>query len=106
MSDEPSAPCDQLLVDFPTRRRPTVRFASTAKIFPVRSTLTMIRHNEELWYSKRDEKTMKMQMRLDAAALRRILLSASTEDLKEGGFHASQAVGLEKALDPTQSKSK
>ena len=92
MLDEPSVLCDQLLVDFPTRRRrrPTVHFASTATVFPVRSTLTMIRHNEELWYSKRDEETMKMQMRLEAAALRRTLL-------QEGDVHVSQAVGLEKS---------
>ena len=92
MLDEPSVLCDQLLVDFPTRRRrrPTVHFASTAIVFPVRSALTMIRHNEELWYSKRDEETMKMQMRLEAAALRRTVL-------QEGDVHVSQAVGLEKS---------
>ena len=108
MSDAPSAPplCDQLLVDFPTRRRPTVRFASTDTVFPVRSTLTMIRHNEELWYSVRDVEMMKIERNLDATTLRKMLHTPSTEDFKQARVHGCQAVGLEKALDPTQARSK
>ena len=57
---------DQLVVDFPTatRLRPTVRFASseTETVLPIRSTLTMIRHKDELWYSSRtDIATMRIQ---------------------------------------------
>ena len=108
MSEASSPLGDQLLVDFPTRRRPTVRFASSATVQPVRSTLTMICHREELWYSKRDEAAMKTQMRLDAITLRRTLLaSSSAEDIIMGGaVHVSQVAGLEKALDPTEAKSK
>ena len=107
MSDDASALCDdQLLVDFPTRRRPTVRFDSSVTVFPVRSTLTMIRRKDELWYSKRDVETMKMQTRIDATYLRRTLRARSAEHLEEGGAHVSQAVGLEEALDPTLARSK
>lgn len=109
MSDEPSALSDQLqlLVDFPARRpTTTVRFDSRPTVYPVRSTLTMIRHKEELWYSKWDVLTMRTQMRLDAATLRRSLLAHSTEDHQVEDVHVSQVVGLEKALDPTQAESK
>eukprot|EP00985_Skeletonema_marinoi_P024066 scaffold16477_cov83-Skeletonema_marinoi.AAC.1 len=104
-SSPPSALCDQLLVDFPTRRRPTVRFASSATVFPIHSTLTMISKQEELWYTKTDVKTMKLERKSDAIALARILLAPSAEHLKEGGVHVSQAIGLEKLLNPIQAKS-
>eukprot|EP00986_Skeletonema_menzelii_P005389 scaffold1950_cov143-Skeletonema_menzelii.AAC.1 len=92
-----SALCDQLIVNFPTRRRPTVRFASSVTVHPVHSSLTMICHKEELWYSKRDEATMKMQMRLDAITQRRALLASSADDLEQGvtTVHVSRVVGLE-----------
>ena len=90
----PTDQYDQLLVDFPTRRQPTVRFASTVEVLPIRSTLTMICHKEELWSTNRDFKTMKLQRRSDAIDLGRILLAPSAEDLMEGGVHVSQAVGL------------
>ena len=104
MSEAPSALCDNLLVDFPARRRSSVSFASTDTVHPIRSTLTMISHNEELWYSKSDEIAMKTQMRIDAITLRR----SSVEDLKEGGgLHVSQMVGLEAlVVGPVQAKSK
>ena len=99
---------DELLVDFPTRRRPkaTVRFDSSATVHPVRSTLTMISNKEELWYSRRDEAAMKRQRRLDASNLRRTLLTSTAKDLDEGGVHGSQVAGLEKAVDPAQARSK
>ena len=103
MSEDPCS--QQLLVDFPTHRRPSVRFASTDTVHPIRSTLTMISHKEELWYSKSDEITMKTQMRIDAITLRR----TSAEDLKEegGGLHVSQMVGLEAlVVGPAQAQSK
>ena len=103
-TEAPSALCDNLLVDFPARSRSSVSFASTDEVHPIRSTLTMISHNEELWYSKSDEITMKTQMRIDAITLRR----TSVEDLKEeGGLHVSQMVGLEAlVVGPAQAKSK
>ena len=99
---------DQLLVDFPSRRQPTVSFSPTATVFPIRSTLTMIRHKEDLWYSQKDVDTMKLERTFDAIAitLRRKLLAPSAEDLREGGLHVSQAVGLEKLINPIQAKSK
>eukprot|EP00985_Skeletonema_marinoi_P003667 scaffold1601_cov140-Skeletonema_marinoi.AAC.4 len=104
MIDAPSDLCDQLIVDFPTRNQSTVRFASTVEVLPIRSTLTMIGHKEELWYTSRDFKTMKLQRRSDAIDLGRILLAPSDEDLMEGGVHVSQAVGLEKAVNPIQAR--
>ena len=106
MSEAPNALCDQLLVDFPTRRRPSVRFAPSATVQPVRSTLTMICHKEELWYSKRDEAAMKVQRKIDVITLRRAILAHSAEDIKGGAVHVSQVAGLEEALDPTEAKSK
>ena len=97
---------DQLVVGFSARRRPSVRFASSADtVFPVRSTLTMISSKHELWYSRRDVETMTLQMRLDATNLRRTLLT-SADDLEEEGFHVSQAVGLEKVINPTLARGK
>ena len=75
-------------------------------MFPVRSTLNMIRRKDELWYSKRDVETMKMQARKTQPTLRRTLRARSAEHIKEGGVHVSQAVGLEEALDPTDARSK
>ena len=107
MSDDASALCDdELLVDFSTRRRPSVRFASSADtVFPIRSTLTMIRRKDELWYSRIDVEAMTLQMRLEANNLRRTLLT-SAEDLEEEGLHVSQAVGLEKVINPTLARGK
>ena len=96
------APCR-----LPHRRRPSVRFAPSATVHPVRSTLTMICHKEELWYTKRDYEMTKMQMRLDVITQRRaILASSSAEDIEGGAVHVSQVAGLEKELDPTEAKSK
>ena len=68
----------------------------------------MISHKKDLWYSKSDEVTMKTQMRIDANALRRSLLAASsTDDLEEVGLHGSQMAGLEAlVVGPAQAKSK
>ena len=102
---------DQLVVDFPTatRLRPTVRFASseTETVLPIRSTLTMIRHKDELWYSRTDIATMRIQRTLDVTALRRTLFAPS-EDFDDGGVHVSvsQVVGLEAVLNPTEARSK
>ena len=104
--DEPNALCDELLVGFSARRRPSsVRFISSVSVNPVRSTLTMICHQDELWYSRRDVETMKMQRTADAITLRRTLL-ASAEDLGEGGAHASEVIGLEKVINPSKAESK
>ena len=99
----------QLIVDFPTaslQPTATVRFASSPTVIPIRSTLTRIRDKNELWYSKTEEETMRIQRTLDAATIRRTLLEPSAEDLEDGGVHVSQAVGLEKALNPTEARSK
>jgi hypothetical protein len=101
----PSALVGKLLVDFPTCRR-TLRFAPQAAVFPVRSTLTMISDKRELWYSKREVEQMKLERDADAITLARTLLSASAEDLKEGGVHVSQAIGLERKVNPTQARGK
>ena len=105
MPDEPTDLCNELLVGFSARRRPSVRFISSVEVNPVRSTLTMICHQDELWYSRRDVETMKMQRTADAITLRRTLL-ASAEDLGEGGAHASEVIGLEKVINPTNAESK
>ena len=42
----------------------------------------------------------------DAIALARTLLSPSAQDLKEGRIHVSQAIGLEKTVNPVEAKSK
>jgi hypothetical protein len=103
----PRALDDQLLVDFPTRRRrPTVRFVPQCTVFPIRYTLTMISDKQELWYLKRDVDEMKLERTSDAIALARTLLSPSDEDLKEGGIHVRQAIGLEKAANPIEAQSK
>ena len=108
--DEPSDLCDELLVGFSTRRRLSVRFISSVTVNPVRSTLTMICHKDELWYSRRDVETMKMQRTADAITLRRTLLasSASAQDLGGAGAHAhvSEVIGLEKVINPTNAESK
>ena len=49
---------------------------------------------------------MKLERKSDAIALARTLLSPTAEDLKEGGIHVSQAIGLDKAVNPIQAKSK
>lgn len=111
MTEAPSSDlCDQqLLVDFPARRRPSVSFVSTVEVLHVRSTLDMICDNQELWYSTRDVAMMKIQRTSDANALRRTLLAASSADdlVEEAGLHGSQVAGLEEKLaDPVHAKSK
>ena len=107
----PRDPLDQLIVDFPNaasiRPTPTVGFASSPTVLPIRSASATITQQDDLWYSRIDRVTMRQQMRSDAATLRRILLSPPTEILENGGVHVSQAVGLEKILlDPTEARSK
>ena len=60
----------------------------------------MICRKVELWYSLIDVETMKMQRTADAVTLRRTLLS-SAEDLGDEVLHVSQAVGLERVINPT-----
>ena len=96
----------QLLVDFPTRRPPTVSFAPQVTVHPIRSTLTMISDKRELWYSRNEEDEMKLDRNIDASALRRTLSSSSAADLQERGIHISQAIGLEMAVNPLEAKSK
>ena len=110
-ADAPRDPLDQLIVDFPTaaslRPTPTVRFASSPTVLPIRSALAMNPQQDELWYSRTDIATMRQQMISDAATLRRTLLVPPAAILENGGVHVSQAVGLEKILlDPTEARSK
>ena len=110
-ADAPRHPLDQLIVDFPTaaslRPTPTVRFASSPTVIPIRSALATNRQKDELWYSRTDGVAMRQQLRSDAITLRRTLLApSSAEVLENGGVHVSQAVGLEKILDPTEARSK
>jgi hypothetical protein len=49
---------------------------------------------------------MKLDRNIDASALRRTLSSSSAADLQERGIHVSQAIGLEKAVNPIEAKSK
>jgi hypothetical protein len=108
-SNSSSASSGRLLVDFPTRRRrrrPTVRFDPQLTVYPIQSTLTMIFDKRELWYSRMDVEDMKRQRNSNAIALAWRLLSPSAEDLQEGGIHVSQAIGLDKAVNPVQAKSK
>jgi hypothetical protein len=66
----------------------------------------MISDKQELWYSKRDLDEMKIERNSDAISLARTLLFPTAEDLKGGGVHVSQAIGLEKAVNPIEAKSK
>ena len=85
-----------------------VRFASHASVFPIHSTLNMISDTEELWYSKNECDEMKRERNRDVVALARAtLLAPSVEDLEGGAVHTtSQAVGLERVVNPFQAKSK
>ena len=108
-ADSPRDQGGQLIVDFPTaslQPTATIRFASSPTVIPIRSTLTMIRDKDELWYSRTDIGTMAIQRRSDVATLRRTLLEPSAEDLEDGGVHVGQAVGLESALNSTEVRSK
>eukprot|EP00986_Skeletonema_menzelii_P002812 scaffold819_cov146-Skeletonema_menzelii.AAC.1 len=94
-ADSPRDQVGQLIVDFPTaslQPTATVRFASSPTVIPIRSTLTMIRDKDELWYSKTEEETMRIQRTLDAATttIRRTLLEPSAEDLEDGGVHETE----------------
>jgi hypothetical protein len=66
----------------------------------------------DMWYSKREVEQMKLERnadaitQADAITLARTLLSPSAEDLREGGVHVSQVIGLEKAVNPTQARGK
>lgn len=105
MTTSPSASYDQLLVGFHTRRNPIVRFATHETVVPIRSTLTMISSKQELWYSKREADLMKLEMKSDAIILARTLLATSSaQDLKNDGIHVSQAIGLEKVVNPIEAK--
>jgi hypothetical protein len=66
----------------------------------------MISDKRELWYSRRDVDGMKLERNSDAIALARTLLFPTAEDLKEGGIHVSQAIGLDNAVNPIEAKSK
>ena len=97
---------NHLLVDFPVRSRhrcqeqKQVRFASHITVQPITSVLAMC-SKQELWYSTSGEITMCRMMKRDAAALAQILLSPSAKDLEEG-IDMSQAVGLDKHVNPIQ----
>ncbi|KAL7435148.1 hypothetical protein ACHAXM_004470 [Skeletonema potamos] len=96
----------KLLVDFPARSRrrcqaeKQVRFASHVMVQPVTSLLTMC-SKQELWYSKSDEDNMRCMMKRDAFDLAQKLLFPSAKDLEEG-ISISQAVGLDKHVNPIQ----
>jgi len=47
---------------------------------------------------------MKIERNSDAISLARTLLSPTAEDLKGEGVHVSQAIGLEKAVNPIEAK--
>jgi hypothetical protein len=92
-----------LIVDFPARRHRhqedrQVRFAPHHKVQSVHSVLDMC-SAQELWYSKCDVKSMRLEMNRDAYALARTLLSTCDKVLREG-IDISQAVGLESLVDP------
>ena len=97
---------DQLLVDFPARSRhrrqehKQVHFASQSTVQHVTSVLTMC-SKHELWYSRSDEDKMRLIMKRDASELAHTLLSPSDKDLEEG-IDISQAVGLDKHVNPIQ----
>ena len=99
---------DQLLVDFPARSRhrrqehKQVRFASHITVQPITSVLAMC-SKQELWYSTNDVTMMRRMMKRDAAALAQTLLSPSAKDLEEG-IDMSEAVGLDKHVNPIQRK--
>lgn len=98
----------ELLVDFPTRSRrrcqaeKQVRFDSHVMVQPVTSVLTMCSQHE-LWYSKSDVGMMRRTMKIDASALAQTLISPSGKDLEEG-IDVSQAVGLDRHVNPIQRK--
>ncbi len=94
----------ELLVEFPTRGRrrfhtdKQVRFASHSTVQPIPSVLVEC-SKHELWYSRGDVDVMRTEMRRDASALAQTLLHPSAKDLEEG-IHVSQAVGLDKHVNP------
>ena len=104
----PRDPLDQLIVDFPNaaslRPTPTVRFASSPTVLPIRSASATNPQQDDFWYSMTDITTMRIQRRSDAATLRRTLLASPAEVLENGGVHVSQAVGLEDALNLTEAR--
>ena len=95
---------NQLLVDFPARSRhrcqeqKQVRFASHITVQPITSVLAVC-SKQELWYSRGSVDMMRLEMKRDASALARTLLSPSAKDLEEG-IDMSQAVGLENNVNP------
>jgi hypothetical protein len=107
-----SANLDELLVDFPTRSRrryrysedKIVRFAPHITVQSIPSVLVEC-SKHELWYSKGDVDVMRTEMNQDASALARTLLFPSAKDLEEGGIHVSQAVGLDKHVNPIERRS-
>ena len=92
----------QLIVDFPIRHRQKkeVRFASHATEQPIISVLTVCHDKQELWYSRDDITMMRLERDRDAHALAQTLMSPSETVLREGGIDISQAVGLEKSVNP------
>jgi len=95
----------QLIVDFPADRSKRqadkrVRFASLTTVQPITSVLTMC-SKQELWYSKIDEVMMRRNLARDASALAQTLLFPSAKDIEEG-IDISQAVGLDKHVNPIQ----
>ena len=96
-----------LIVDFPTNRHRRqeerqVRFASHPTVQPIHSVLAMC-SKQDLWYSGSDKHMMKLQMNRDAYELAQTLLSPSDKVLQEG-IDISQAVGLEKVVNPIERK--
>ncbi len=91
----------QLIVDFPIhhRQKKEVRFASHATEQSIISVLTIC-HKQELWYSRDDITMMRLERGRDARALAQTLMSPSEKVLREGSIDISQAVGLEKSVNP------
>ena len=100
----------ELLVEFPARGRrrhcradKQVRFASHSTVQPITSVLAVC-CKQELWYSSKDVDMMRVEIRRDASALARTLLSPSAKDVEEG-IDISQAVGLDRHVNPIMRRS-
>ena len=103
LDDDHQHRSNQLIVNFPASRHrcqeeKQVRFASVAEVKLVHSVRHMC-SKQELWYSSGDVMSMRFEMKRDAYVLAQTLRSPSDKVLR-GGIDISQAVGLDKLVDP------
>jgi hypothetical protein len=92
---------NQMMAELPSDRHRLqadrrVRFASHSTLQSFTSVLAVC-SKQELWYSNREVRMMRLERNRDAFALVRALLSPSAEDMEEG-IDISKVVGLDKLV--------